>query len=290
MTTDIVTYKDNGTGGAPSGASSGLLRRIMGGIPDLKPDARRISVAAPRRAPGAFFHPAAKAEAACTERELTEKNALLGAGGETPALLHYAHLMLECAAKTVSEQAARIAHLEMLATTDELSGLKNRRGFIEAFRAELDRCVRGLSAGGLLVLIDLDNFKAINDTHGHAAGDACIRLVAASLAGDVRLMDTAARLGGDEFVLLLSNTTREKAAGRAQQLAWRLNNLSLAWEGDVIQVRASLGLKSYGPGDSADDIFRAADDDLYERKEARRAASSRAAMAMAREILEQSAL
>src|SRR6185295_9638211 len=148
-------------------------------------------------------------------------------------------------------------------TTDELTGIRNRRGFHESFVRELDRCDRGQSGGGLLVLIDLDNFKAINDTYGHAAGDAALRLVAQTLAGEIRLMDTAARLGGDEFVLLLSNTTKGEAAGRAQRLGQLLNNLALAWQGDIIPVRASLGLRAYAKGDKTESVFSAADSQLY---------------------------
>jgi len=184
----------------------------------------------------------------------------------TVAWLNGAQTMLGRAEELLAAQAARISALEDLATSDELTGLKNRRGFFDAFAQELDRCERGISKGGLLALIDLDNFKIINDTYGHMAGDACLRLVAKTLAQEIRVMDSAARLGGDEFVLLLSNTTKGEAAARAQKLAWQLNHLSLAWYGEEIPVRASLGLKSYKKGDSAKKIFSAADIALYADK------------------------
>jgi diguanylate cyclase (GGDEF)-like protein len=192
-----------------------------------------------------------------------------GAGrlvSNTIALLEYANRLIEAAEQHIAHQEQRISQLTTLSITDELTGLRNRRGFYEAFMAELDRCNRGQSSGGLLVLIDLDNFKTINDTHGHPAGDACLRLVARTIADQVRMMDTTARLGGDEFVILLSNTTKEDAAKRAQSLAWQLNNLALAWYGEEIPVRASLGLKSFGSGDCAEKIFNAADLQLYATK------------------------
>ena len=193
----------------------------------------------------------------------------------TVALLNHAHRMIETAENTIKEQNKRIHSLETIATTDELTGIKNRRGFFEAFAGELDRCDRGLSEGGLLMLIDLDNFKAINDTHGHQAGDASLRLVARTLQNEVRMMDTAARLGGDEFVLIFSNTNKQSIAPRAQALAWQLNHLSLAWYGEEIPVRASLGLQPYKAGDDMDKIFNAADSALYadkfRRKRAKRA-------------------
>jgi diguanylate cyclase (GGDEF)-like protein len=187
----------------------------------------------------------------------------------TLALLDHAHKVIDEAEQKIKLQEKRIEELQSLSVTDELTSLRNRRGFYEAFLAELDRCDRSQSQGGLLVLVDLDNFKIINDTYGHAAGDACLKLVARTLKDQVRVMDTSARLGGDEFVLLLSNTSKEDATKRAHALAWQLNNLSLAWYGEEIAVRASLGLKSFGCGDCADKIFNDADMQLYASKSLR---------------------
>ena len=184
----------------------------------------------------------------------------------TMHLLRQAQKSLETAQARIREQEERIAHLEQIATTDELTGICNRRGFFTQFYKELDRATRGQSEGGLLILIDLDNFKAINDTYGHQAGDAALKLVAATLSADIRLMDTAARLGGDEFVLLLANTDRIKAAARARDLIGRLNALSLIWLGAEIPVRASLGLREYVSGDTAERIFGDADTAMYESK------------------------
>ena len=200
------------------------------------------------------------------EQQDQEKEGQARCMSATVALLKYAHKMIERAEDTIKLQEQRIVELEELTTLDELTGLKNRRGFFEYFMRELDKCDRSLSKGGLLILIDLDNFKNINDTSGHAAGDASLRLVARTLEQEIRIMDIAARIGGDEFVLLLSNTSKECAAGRAQNLAWQLNHLSLAWYGEEIPVRASLGLRPYGPGDKAKDIFNDADLALYENK------------------------
>ena len=206
----------------------------------------------------------------------------------TLALLRQAHNMIENAEDKIFAQEKRIRQLEKVATTDELTGMLNRRGFYDAFTGDLDRCSRGLIKGGLLVLIDLDNFKNINDTHGHLAGDAALRLVGRTLKAEIRAMDAAARLGGDEFVLLLSHTNKQDAATRAQSIGWKLNNLSLAWNGDEIPVRASLGLKNFGAGDKADMIFNAADQGLYQQKEARKSSKESAVPAMSRETEEQS--
>jgi diguanylate cyclase (GGDEF)-like protein len=188
----------------------------------------------------------------------------------TLALLGHANRVIDTAEQIILEQEERIKRLESLATSDELTGLANRRGFQEAFRRELDRCERKLSNGGLLILIDLDNFKAINDNHGHQAGDACLRLVGKTLQNEVRTMDVAARLGGDEFVLLLVNTGKADASARAQGIAERLNRLSFAWGGDEIRIGASFGLEAYKAGDTGDSIFDAADIDMYASKNRRK--------------------
>lgn len=183
---------------------------------------------------------------------------------DTQSALHTAKAQIE-------NQQARIRTLEALSSTDELTGLTNRRGFVDAFARELDRAKRGQSKGGLLLMIDLDNFKGINDTYGHAAGDAALQLVAATLNATIRRMDIGARLGGDEFVVLFANADMATAAARAQQLSVRLNSLTLRYKGERIPVRASLGMKTYKSGDTVEDIFAAADKTMYAAKASRKA-------------------
>lgn len=202
------------------------------------------------------------------------------AHGTALGLLRQAEKSLQAAQERIAAQEIRIRQLETLATTDELTGLANRRGFFDGFHKELDRARRGMSEGGLLILIDLDNFKAINDTYGHQAGDAALKLVAATLGAYIRVMDTAARLGGDEFVLLLANTDRNKAAARARDLVRKLNALSLVWMGVEIPVRASLGLREYKGGDTAERIFGDADTAMYENKLGNKLLNTEAATAM----------
>ena len=182
------------------------------------------------------------------------------------------HMTLKDAQQIIAEQKIRINELSKLATTDELTGILNRRGFMQIFERELDRVNRekksGLNRlkGGLLIMIDLDNFKAINDTYGHNAGDAALKLVAKTLQRDIRKMDIVGRLGGDEFVMLFTGTTKDKALPRIQHLIKTLNNMSFIWEGAEIPVRASLGIKEYKPGDKIGRIFSAADTALYSNK------------------------
>jgi diguanylate cyclase (GGDEF)-like protein len=188
------------------------------------------------------------------------------------AHLKQAYVTLSLAEEKISSLQDRISVLEDLTTTDDLTGLKNRRGFREGFERELQVCKRLNLPGGLLVMIDLDNFKAVNDTYGHQAGDAALKLVARTLAQEVRKTDIAARLGGDEFVLLLSNTTKTKAVTRAQTISWQLNNLSLAWFGEIISLQASIGVKEFSSGDNIEDIIQSADSTMYANKSERKQA------------------
>lgn len=179
--------------------------------------------------------------------------------------------VLEAAAlaeQALAVQRARIRHLENLSITDELTGLLNRRGF----RQELDRALaRAQRAGetGLLLLCDLDHFKAINDTYGHPAGDAVLCAVANLLRAGTRRSDTVARLGGDEFAVLMTHSARDHAADRVAALARAVNSLVVDWGGQRIPVTASFGDESYRSGGEADALLFLADRALYRSKRPR---------------------
>lgn len=181
-------------------------------------------------------------------------------------LLKMAYERLQKAENDLARKTQRIKELENILTVDELTGITNRRGFYSAFEAELDRTNRGQNKGGLFIMIDLDHFKTINDTFGHAAGDEALRTVASFLKDNVRPMDCAARLGGDEFIILMSNTTIEKAMARAQKIGQDLNNLSFDWRGNTVQIYGSLGLKEFKEGDTIQGIIDEADKGMYESK------------------------
>lgn len=175
-------------------------------------------------------------------------------------------LLLRQAQKIIQDSENRIKELERISTTDELTGIMNRRGFLRNFDREIDRVNRDKSQGGLLIMIDLDNFKMINDTYGHDAGDMALKVVASTLANDIRTMDVVARMGGDEFVILFANTNRKTALERVQFIIKKLNNLSFVWKGDEVDVRASLGLRDYKKGCKPNKIFSDADKNMYENK------------------------
>ena len=189
-------------------------------------------------------------------------------------LLKKALLVAANAQRQVAEQRARIAYLEALSSTDELTGVLNRRGF----RHELSRCLaRAERYGetGLLLLIDLDDFKRTNTRFGHGAGDDVLRFLARLLGRQVRRSDFVARLGGDEFAVVLTNTPVGKGHRRAVMLDRLINSSRVTWQSHELALQASLGVTVFGPGDDQARVLKRADHAMYQRKKrrARRAAN-----------------
>ncbi|MBI1215869.1 MAG: diguanylate cyclase [Alphaproteobacteria bacterium] len=191
--------------------------------------------------------------------------------GTTLAMLKHAYDQIETAERMIAQQEKRIRQLEDLASTDPMTGLMNRRGFETFFAHEQARIRRHNSPGALLALIDLDRFKQINDTHGHQAGDACLKLVAKHLLSSIRIVDGAARFGGDEFALLLTQTDPEKAMVRIYQVKDTLNSMRLDWQGTGLEFGASIGVEPVRAETEWLTAYEAADKALYADKTARRA-------------------
>ncbi|SEM02399.1 diguanylate cyclase (GGDEF) domain-containing protein [Blastococcus sp. DSM 46786] len=163
-------------------------------------------------------------------------------------------------------QERLVAALQRQLTVDSLTGLATRRAFDDALELALDRPVPG---GTALVLIDVDSFKAINDTHGHPVGDDVLVHLARVLRGRIRSDDAVlSRLGGDELAVLLPGCAREVAARRAEELleAVRAEPLALP-DGSLVALSISLGV-AHLPRHSRDrrGLYTSADSALYEAK------------------------
>ncbi len=172
------------------------------------------------------------------------------------------------AERRIAGHRQRISELERLAVTDELTGLLNRRGFEGALHHALAATGR-YEDHGVLVYVDLDGFKPINDTYGHAAGDEVLRQVARILLENVRQTDYVGRLGGDEFAVLLTRTAWRDGLKRAEGLERVMNDNFVGWQGRLIALRASLGFQAYGPKDDGGDLLSRADDAMYKTKRLR---------------------
>ncbi len=154
-----------------------------------------------------------------------------------------------------------------LAMVDDLTGIANRRQFL----ARLDEaCARAAQHGEPLALlvIDLDGFKAINDGHGHGAGDACLRAFTHAAQARLRASDVFARTGGDEFCVILRTTTLDEAALVARDLVKTCRKTRAHWHGEQIAVTASVGVAAWSReiGLNAEALITAADQALYAAK------------------------
>ena len=117
-----------------------------------------------------------------------------------------------------------------------------------------------------LLMLDIDHFKRVNDSHGHAAGDQILKAVATSIKNQLRNVDMVFRFGGEEFLILLSNTSREAAAMVGERLRYSSQMADYQVEGKQIELTVSLGCSTLLPAESADSLLRRADSALYVAK------------------------
>lgn len=149
------------------------------------------------------------------------------------------------------------------ATQDALTGLQNRRAFLEIGASEVERSKR-YAHPLAVVFLDLDDFKQLNDTKGHDAGDVALRATAGALLGALRSVDRVARLGGDEFAVLLPEIRYDAAVEAGRKISIAVNNAL----GDFPPVRASIGVAWFEEVDRAfPAMLKAADELMYEAKE-----------------------
>jgi diguanylate cyclase (GGDEF)-like protein len=179
--------------------------------------------------------------------------------------------MLERSLRYALKLGETLDALRRLATRDQLTGLLNRREFDRILGEERERAHRfGHSLG--LVLVDVDHFKKINDTHGHPAGDAVLREIARRVAAEVRTVDRAVRFGGEEFALILMQTGRAAALEVARRVCAQVTAEPVTIAGNLsLNVTVSAGAAAL-PENAADEaaLVAAGDRALYAAKQAGR--------------------
>ncbi|HET8799822.1 MAG TPA: sensor domain-containing diguanylate cyclase [Marinobacter sp.] len=177
-------------------------------------------------------------------------------------------LALEGIILDISGRKALENELEKLATQDPLTGLCNRRELSRILDEELARATRYQRSLAVL-WIDVDHFKDINDTHGHAAGDSVLRSVSQLLAGSIRTVDAIGRFGGEEFVIVLPEMDAESAQDTADRLRRRIADTPQPLgDGQTVTLTVSVGISAYPEhGQTADQLCAAADKAMYLAKE-----------------------
>lgn len=169
----------------------------------------------------------------------------------------------------ISDMRARREQLEWASSHDSLTGLANRAAFERTLDRLLDQLRDGTRrVGAAVLMIDLDRFKQVNDTGGHAAGDQLLRDISALMTGRLRQTDMVARLGGDEFAVLLDNCDEAHAMDIAESLRKLIGEYRLDWSNGTHSVGASIGVLAVGAGCAIgrDVLMTAADAACYEAK------------------------
>jgi len=179
-------------------------------------------------------------------------------------------LMTEVASlrRELQQTRERLDEAEKTADQDHLLPVLNRRAFVRELTRHMSFASRyGTPAS--LIYFDLDGFKLVNDTHGHAAGDAVLAHVADIMLASVRDSDSVGRLGGDEFGILLNHASQEQAHRKAAFLAETLNARPTQWQGRAIPIGFSYGAFELQQGDDPIVVMARADEAMYAQKRAR---------------------
>ena len=172
--------------------------------------------------------------------------------------------------RDVTNEKKLVNKLEKLSKTDPLTGLLNRRVLLEIVEKEKSRYQRSGTVFCLLML-DLDNFKRINDTYGHLAGDRILQAVAELLKKQERPYDYAIRIGGEEFCVLLSNTSMKQAYRYGERIRKSISEINVYEDGQLMKITTSIGISEVIETDTKlESTIMRADEALYKAKAAGR--------------------
>jgi diguanylate cyclase (GGDEF)-like protein len=169
--------------------------------------------------------------------------------------------------KQLSNAVSRLSEVERLADEDTLAPVYNRRAFVRELSRVMSYSER-YGTPATLLFFDANNFKAINDNFGHAAGDQALMAIAQVLIDHVRDSDIVGRIGGDEFAVILSNA--DEAAGRekGESLVQLVRNLEIHWEGKPIDLDVAVGVYGLRPGEDPGTALAQVDKAMYANKTA----------------------
>lgn len=161
--------------------------------------------------------------------------------------------------------SARSETLEQAALTDALTGMQNRRYFDDALKEYIEEFRRIDKPIGLMIL-DLDHFKEVNDTHGHDVGDEVLRAVASCLRDMTRYHDVVARLGGEEFAVVAPNMDEDMLMKLAERIRKAIASMAVMSGNVRLKITTSVGLAVWDKRESGEEFYRRADRLLYQAK------------------------
>jgi diguanylate cyclase (GGDEF)-like protein len=167
--------------------------------------------------------------------------------------------------KEVELARAKLDDMARAADEDMLLPILNRRAFVREITRFTSFAAR-YNTSSSLIYIDLNNFKAVNDAHGHAAGDEVLRHISATILGQIRESDVFARIGGDEFGVILAHVTADQAAKKGESLVKALNDNPPKIDGKPVPLSFSYGIYELRAGETPDSAMQHADRAMYAQK------------------------
>ena len=257
---------------AARGALKALIHDMLREVGELGEHTGRFQLATERHAEAIAHADSLESLAGVVRTMLDEAHTVQSAVSRSQQRLQADRARADELEARVRELEGELRRLSEEVSTDALTQVANRRGLMQAFDAEVARCSRELAgaspeAGALAVgLIDIDNFKKLNDSLGHAAGDVALKTLAGAVRERLRPADHLARFGGEEFVVLLPATDVVQAQQTLTRLQRSLSEALFLHDGREVFVTFSAGVSAWRPGEALQATLERADEALYEAK------------------------
>jgi diguanylate cyclase len=242
-----------------------LISSMLGGLSELSSQTGRLNENVGRYTEAIEGADTLESLTSVVREMVDETRSVNGHVAQTRTRLEEEHAKAGTLGERVNQLEVELRRLANEVTTDQLTQVANRRGLHKVFEVErgrMERSAKPLAAG----LLDIDNFKRLNDELGHSVGDVALKSLAALVGSTLRPTDLVARYGGEEFVVLLPETTTEQAQVILTRLQRKLSEGLFLHEEKNVLVTFSAGVTTCGPGESIEEVLERADRALYEAK------------------------
>jgi diguanylate cyclase len=247
-------------------ALKGLIQRMLAELGELGQHTDRFQTSVGRYAEAIEQADSLQSLAGTVREMVEESRSVQGLVAQTQARLTLEHDKASALTQRVEELESELRRLSNEVHTDQLTQVANRRGLIQAFRLEQAKAERETTMRIALALLDIDNFKKLNDSLGHHAGDIALKSLAERTQASLRPGDMVARYGGEEFVLMLPDTPLDEAQAVLVRLQRSLSAALFNHEGKDVFVTFSAGVTLYRSGETLESALDRADVALYEAK------------------------